>query len=115
MALLVPTAAVRMALARRAREERASAARSLVLSTIFLLGMLAWLHLAVQARLGVAAARDPTTGAWIVALGLGSLFQAAVGLRELARRGQLGSWTWKTLVAAHGLALSGLVYLLLAI
>lgn len=111
----MPTPAARVALARRARFERASATRSLLLSTVFLLGMMAWLFLAVQARLGVAAARDPTTGAWVVALGLGSLFHGAMGLRELARRERLGPWAWKALVGAHALALLALASLLLSI
>ena len=95
--------------------QRATPARSLVLSTIFLLGMLAWLFLGAQARLGVSAARDPTTGAWVVALGLGSLFHAAVGLQQVCRRARLSPWAWQALVGAHATALMALAYLLLSI
>ncbi len=101
--------------ARRARAERASTTRSLLLSTIFLLGMLAWLFLAAQSRLGVAAARDPTAGAWIIALGLGALFHGAVGLRELARRERLAPWAWKVVLGIHAVSLLALASLLLSI
>ena len=82
---------------------------------VFTLGAVTWMNLGAFGRIGVTAARDPTTTFWVIALSLGAATHGAVGLRAVGGSARLPTWLWKGCTLAYLAAMFTLAYLLSSI